>query len=1551
MAVRHLFLLLLLPLLSFADDSAVMLKLLSSLSPAPAGWAPSIHFCNWTNVNCDTTSTFVTAINLDSASVSGILPLELNSLTMLKSLALQKNSLSGTLPSFENMTSLEQIYLDFNGFTLVPRNFLLGLTSLRIFSISGNHNLSLWEIPSYLSESSNLVSFYASNASITGVIPDIFGSFPNLQNVRLSYNNLTGALPGSFAGSEIQNLWLNNQQQGLSGTIDVLSSMSQLSQVWLHSNSFSGGIPDLSKCVNLFDLQLRDNRFTGTVPVSLMNLPNLVNITLQNNKLQGPYPQFSGKVHLEVGTTNSFCLDKPGPCDPQVTVLLYVAAALGYPLSLAEAWQGNNACQDWRFINCDSQGKNVTVVNMAKQQFSGSISTAFANLTYLRTLILSDNNLTGTIPSTLVTLSQLQSFDVSNNNLSGPIPLFPPGVRFISNGNPFLGKNVTGGGWEPGTESGLVSLDGSSSGSSKSSVSKGMIAGVIVAVVVFVGVLLFVSYKCYMRKREKRFGTVESAEQSTVKSAEQGSEMAKTNMMYGVNGHASVPSELHSQSSGDHSEIPVSEGGNAAFSIQVLRQVTNNFSEENVLGSGGFGVVYKGELHDGTRIAVKRMECGAMGKKGTNEFLAEIAVLTKVRHRHLVALLGSCVNENEKLLVYEYMPQGTLAQHLFGWRELGYQPLTWKQRMTIALDVARGVEYLHSLAQQSFIHRDLKPSNILLSYDMRAKVADFGLVKNAPHGKYSVETRLAGTFGYLAPEYAATGRVTTKVDVYAYGVVLMEIITGRKALDETMPDEKSHLVAWFRRVLINKENIRKSIDPLLDPDDETYDSICKLAELAGHCTARESSQRPDMGHAVNVLGPLVEQWKPLKPVEQEEEEEQQYGIDLHLSLPQELRRWQSNEGTSRMFDDFSYSSQTQSSIPSKPAGFADSFGSVDSRWESSARHECMHHFRRLKQLKLCDEPQLSIRAKNLHAHVIKCGLDLCGPFYSNTVLDFYGKSGHLNDAVHLFEEMPRRDLASWASLFTAYNQANLHRNSLSLFNSMLSVDGFQPDHFIFASLVKACACLTFSKLGLQLHAQFVVSPFSDDDVVKSALVDLYAKCGLPDTASRVFDSILLKNLVSWTSLIYGYARAGNKIKVVELLRHMPRKNLYSWTALISGFVQSGHCGDAFRLFDEMRRELVDIEEPFVISSLIAGAASSATLEAGKQVHKLVVGLGYDSSLYVKNALIDMYAKCCDILSAEKIFIQMRNRDVVSWTSIIVGMAQHGRAEEALSLYDEMTLVGLKPNEVTFVGLIYACSHVGLVERGRQLFDSMVVEYGLSPSLQHYTCLVDLYSRSGHLEDAENVLKSMPFEPDEAAYAALLSSCSQTGKKEIGVRIANDLLKLGPKNSSTCVLMSNIFARAAMWGNVSIIRKYMGALESKRKPGYSCVDLGKESEVFYAGETIHPMQDEILSFLKELDSEMRKRGYEPDTSAVLHDMEEQEKERQLFWHSERVAVAYGLLKSVPGTSIRILKNLRVCGDCHMVLKYICSIVGREIVVRDASRFHHFKNGVCSCKDFW
>ncbi|XP_027924665.1 receptor-like kinase TMK4 [Vigna unguiculata] len=913
----RLFLLLLcLSCTAIADDGAFMSKLAKALSPTPSGWSGS-SFCDWKNVRCTTNR--VTSINIASQSLTGTLPPDLNSLSQLTSLSLQGNALAGALPSLANLSMLQTVFLGGNNFTSIPNGCFQGLTSLQSLSMADSVNLAPWTIPAELTQSTNLVKLDLGNTNLIGTLPDVFDSLLSLQELRLSYNNLTGGLPKTFAGSGIQYLWLNNQKDGFgfSGTIEVLASMTHLSQVWFQKNLFTGAIPDLSNCTTLFDLQLRDNQLTGVVPPSLISLSSLQNVSLDNNMLQGPFPSFGKGVKVTLEGVNSFCRKDSGPCDSRVTTLLDIAKDFGYPVQLARSWIGNDPCNDWSFVVC-AAGKIVTV-NLAKQNLTGTISPAFANLTDLRNLYLNDNHLGGSIPGGLTNLAQLEVLDVTNNNLSGDVPKFPTKVKFSTTGNPLLGHSGGGGGsgTTPSSGSGNAPSGSPNAGSGGSALSPAWIGGIVVIAVFFVAVVVFVFCKCHAKNRHGKFGRVNNPEN--------GKGEVKIDMMSvtNSNGYGGVPSELQSQGS-ERSDIHVFEGGNATISIQVLRQVTDNFSEKNILGRGGFGVVYKGELHDGSQIAVKRMESVATGSKGLNEFQAEIAVLSKVRHRHLVALLGYCINGNERLLVYEYMPQGTLTQHLFEWRENGCAPLTWKQRVAIALDVARGVEYLHSLAQQSFIHRDLKPSNILLGDDMRAKVADFGLVKNAPDGKYSVETRLAGTFGYLAPEYAATGRVTTKVDVYAFGVVLMELITGRRALDDTVPDERSHLVSWFRRVLINKENIPKAIDQTLDPDEETMESIYKVAELAGHCTAREPYQRPDMGHAVNVLVPLVEQWKPTS-----HEEEEGYGIDIHMSLPQALQRWQANEGTSTMFD--MSISQTQSSIPAKPSGFADSFDSMDCR--------------------------------------------------------------------------------------------------------------------------------------------------------------------------------------------------------------------------------------------------------------------------------------------------------------------------------------------------------------------------------------------------------------------------------------------------------------------------------------------------------------------------------------------------------------------------------------------------------------------------------------------
>ncbi|KAJ6758921.1 hypothetical protein OIU74_025556 [Salix koriyanagi] len=693
-----LFLLLSTTTTTTADDAGTILKLASALTPTPKGWSKtnSNGYCNWNGVKCDSSNNVI-SINLASEGLSGTLPSELSTLSQLQSLSLQGNKLSGPLPSFANIASLKELYIGSNNFTSIPTDFFKGLTSLQTLSMNENINLDSWAISTDLTESSSLTTFEASQANIIGTIPDMFASFPSLQNLRLSYNNLTGGLPPSFANSGIQNLWLNNQEMGLSGTIEVLPSMEQLSQVWLHKNQFTGPIPDLSKCKSLFDLQLRDNQFTGIFPVSLSSLPGLLNISFYNNKLQGPVPQFGKNVQVDTSGLNNFCVDTAGvACDPQVTTLLEIAGGFGYPVMLSDSWKGNEACS-------------------------------------------------GSIPDSLLKLSQLSLLDISNNNLTGKIPAFTPSVKLITTpGNPLLGSgggSGSGGTPSSGSDTNTTAPGGGTNetGNGSKKGSPGLIAGVVVGIVIICAIGFFVLFKVNRKKKRGKSGRVNDQENGNAING-----LVKNGSSCCTNGYG-VLSEIQSQSSGNHSGRHFFEGGNIVISIEVLRLVTDNFSENNILGKGGFGV-------------------------------------------------------------------------------------------------------------------------------------------------YSMETKLAGTFGYLAPEYAATGRVTTKVDVYAFGVILMEVMTGRKALDDTVPDERAHLVTWFRRVLVNKDNLPKAIDQTLNPDEETFVSIFKVAELAGHCTAREPHQRPDMGHAVNVLGPLVEQWKPTN-----HEEEGDSGIDLHMSLPQFLQRWQADE--------------------------------------------------------------------------------------------------------------------------------------------------------------------------------------------------------------------------------------------------------------------------------------------------------------------------------------------------------------------------------------------------------------------------------------------------------------------------------------------------------------------------------------------------------------------------------------------------------------------------------------------------------------------------------
>lgn len=615
-----------------------------------------------------------------------------------------------------------------------------------------------WTLPADLAESSALVNLTLTGCGLVGPIPDFLGELSNLNMLQLSYNNLTGMIPSNFAGSNIKVLWLNNQGgSGLTGPIDVITQMSFLTDVWLHGNSFTGPIPEsIGALTALTRIWLNNNQLVGLIPSNLTSLPNLQDLQLDNNLLMGPIPEVKYNFTY---SGNSFCASVPGvSCTPDVTALLDFLYGLNYPTQLDSSWSGNDPCAGtWMGIVCSS-GK-VVAINLPNLRLNGTISPSLANLDGLVNVKLGGNNLTGQIPPKLVNLKSLKLVNLSSNNLAPPVPSFPNGVTLLLANNPLIDNTAspspsTDSSTTPGSHNSSPS-NGNGAGNGKLGTSTKSNVSAIIVPTVAVGLIAIslAGFLLYYRGKRRK-GSAFMPETSIVVHPRDSSDPGSNSLKIVVANGSNAPTPRSEPNSSGNSNIHVIEAGNFIISVQVLCNATKNFSEKNILGRGGFGTVYKGELHDGTMIAVKRMEASVVTNKALDEFQAEIAMLTKVRHRNLVSILGFSMEGQERLLVYEYMPQGALSKHLFHWKPSGINPLSWKRRLNIALDVARGMEYLHNLGQQSFIHRDLKSANILLGDDFRAKVSDFGLVKLAPDGKYSVATRLAGTFGYLAPEYA-----------------------------------------------------------------------------------------------------------------------------------------------------------------------------------------------------------------------------------------------------------------------------------------------------------------------------------------------------------------------------------------------------------------------------------------------------------------------------------------------------------------------------------------------------------------------------------------------------------------------------------------------------------------------------------------------------------------------------------------------------------------------------------------------------------------------------
>ncbi|RVW75971.1 Pentatricopeptide repeat-containing protein [Vitis vinifera] len=526
---------------------------------------------------------------------------------------------------------------------------------------------------------------------------------------------------------------------------------------------------------------------------------------------------------------------------------------------------------------------------------------------------------------------------------------------------------------------------------------------------------------------------------------------------------------------------------------------------------------------------------------------------------------------------------------------------------------------------------------------------------------------------------------------------------------------------------------------------------------------------------------------------------------------------------------------------------------------------------------------------------------LCGGGFGGHVCEMWGDW----DAHEVFDRMLIRDVVCWTAMITLYEQAERPLKALMLFRKMQE-EGFLGDEITAISVASAVGQLGDGRMAISVHGYAVLNGFIGDVSVGNSIVGMYAKCGNVERARLVFD-------------------------------RMEERNGITWNSMLSGYTQNGRPTDALSLFNQMQASECD---PNPVTALIMVSACSylGSKHLGRKLHNFVISSKMDIDTTLRNAIMDMYMKCGDLDTAVEMFnnCEPGERDVSSWNVLISGYGVHGHGKEALELFSRMQVEGVEPNDITFTSILSACSHAGLIDEGRKCFADMT-KLSVRPEMKHYACMVDMLGRAGFLNEAFRLIKKIPSRPSDEVWGALLLACRIHGNTELGEIAANNLFQLEPEHTGYYVLMG-----------------------LKKPAAFSVIEFGTEVHGFHTADQSSPYYREVYRKVESLAIEMKMVGYVPDLSCVLHDVEPEDKEHLLNYHSEKLAVAFGIMKMDQGMPIQVTKNLRVCSDCHWAFKFISSIYGRKIIVRDGNRFHHFQGGRCSCgtigkppnaQDFW
>ncbi|MQM01727.1 hypothetical protein Taro_034488 [Colocasia esculenta] len=610
---------------------------------------------------------------------------------------------------------------------------------------------------------------------------------------------------------------------------------------------------------------------------------------------------------------------------------------------------------------------------------------------------------------------------------------------------------------------------------------------------------------------------------------------------------------------------------------------------------------------------------------------------------------------------------------------------------------------------------------------------------------------------------------------------------------------------------------------------------------------------------------------------------------------------------------------------------------------------------------------------------------------SSSLLDYAGL---------VLRHTPSPTLFTYNTLIRAYSDSFPSAGSanpcLLLFRSFLrDPSGPLPNQYTFVFALNSCcrrsgedadvACLQYAGAGPrvvweaeQVRSQALQRGLEKNLFVCNVLIKVYGSWGRMEEAVRVFSGCTIRDLFSWNTLLSGYLCVGKRDCARKVFDEMPSRDVVTWSTIIAGYVQFlvsymtlfnlakflvsymtlfnlakvGSFMEAMELFHEMQMSGVTPNE-FTLTSILAACANLVALDQGTWVHFYIKKAKIRMNEKLLASLIDMYAKCGEIDSALKVFNEegILKQTVWPWNAMLSGFAIHGKSKEAIDLFEKMKSINVAPNKVTFVSLLSACSHGSFLDEARFYFKLMKDVHGIDPQIEHYGCMVDLFGRAGLLKEAEDFISVMPMPPDVVTWSALLSACRIHKDIQRAGRIGKIIRDLEPEQVGCQVLLANIYSGHGRWTGAKDIRNRIKISGTRKSPGCSSIELHGMFHQFLVGDRSHPQTKEIYSFLDDMGIKLKNAGYEPEIGEVLVDIDEEDKETALSRHSEKLAIAFGLMNTPPGTVIRIVKNLRVCLDCHHATKFISKIYDREIIVRDRIRFHHFRGGLCSCKDYW